>query len=187
VQKLVDLVSENNPAVAGELTSVLGLGDVQKVLQNLAKEQVPIRDLVTIFETLSDYGRFAKGVDYLTERAREALSRVITIRLQDESGVLPVFAMSPRLEQKIKDSMSGDLNQGWQLGLSPADIQQVIKSSSVAAEQMAMAGLTPILLVHPDLRFVVRKILEGSLPQLYVISYNEIAAGAQLKSLGTVE
>jgi flagellar biosynthesis protein FlhA len=187
VQKLVDLVSENNPAVAGELTSVLGLGDVQKVLQNLAKEQVPIRDLVTIFETLSDYGRFTKGVDYLTERVREALSRVITIRLQDESGVLSVFAMSPRLEQKIKDSMSGDLNQGWQLGLSPTDIQQVIKSSSTAAEQMAMAGLTPVLLVHPDLRFVVRKILEGSLPQLYVISYNEIAAGAQLKSLGTVE
>jgi flagellar biosynthesis protein FlhA len=187
VQKLVDLVNENNPAVAGELTSVLGLGDVQKVLQNLAKEQVPIRDLVTIFETLSDFGRFAKGVDYLTERVREALSRVITIRLQDAEGVISVFAMSPRLEQKIKESVTGDLNQGWQLGLSPSDIQQVIKSAAAAAEQMAMAGLTPILLVHPDVRFIVRKILEGSLPQLYVISYNEIAPGAQLKSLGTVE
>jgi flagellar biosynthesis protein FlhA len=187
VQKLVDLVNENNPAVAGELTSVLGLGDVQKVLQNLAKEQVPIRDLVTIFETLSDFGRFTKGVDYLTERVREALSRVITIRLQDESGVISVFAMSPRLEQKIKESVTGDLNQGWQLGLSPAEIQRVIKSSSAAAEQMAMAGLTPVLLVHPDVRFIVRKIIEGSLPQLYVISYNEIAPGAQLKSLGTVE
>ncbi|MDR0615560.1 MAG: flagellar biosynthesis protein FlhA [Synergistaceae bacterium] len=187
VQKLVDLVNENNPAVAGELTSVLGLGDVQKVLQNLAKEQVPIRDLVSIFETLSDFGRFAKGVDYLTERVREALSRVITIRLQDESGVISVFAMSPRLEQKIKESVSGDLNQGWQLGLSPEGIQQVIKSAAAAAEQMAMAGITPILLVHPDLRFIVRKILEGNLPQLYVISYNEIASGAQLKSLGTVE
>lgn len=187
VQKLVDLVAENNPAVAGELTSVLGLGDVQKVLQNLAKEQVPIRDLVTIFETLADFGRFAKGVDYLTERVREALSRVITLRLQDESGVLSVFAMSPKLEQKIKDTLQGDLNQGWQLGLSPADVQNVIKSAATAAEQMAMAGITPIILVHPDVRFVVRKILEGSLPQLFVISYNEIAPGAQLKSLGTVE
>lgn len=187
VQKLVDLVKENNPAVAGELMGVLGLGDVQKVLQNLAREQVPIRDLVTIFETLSDFGRFAKGVDYLTERVREALSRVITLRLQDSDGVLSVFAMSPRLEQKIKDSLQGDLNQGWQLGLSPVDVQQIIKSASTATEQMAMAGLTPILLVHPDVRFVVRKILEGSLPQLFVISYNEIAQGAQLKSLGTVE
>jgi flagellar biosynthesis protein FlhA len=187
IQKLVDLVNENNPAVAGELTSVLSLGDVQKVLQNLAREQVPIRDLVTIFETLSDFGRFTKGVDYLTERVREALSRVITIRMQDDAGVLSVFAMSPRLEQKIKESITGDLNQGWQLGLSPSDIQQIIKSSATAAEQMAMAGLTPILLVHPDVRFVVRKILEGSLPQLSVISYNEIAPGAQLKSLGTVE
>jgi flagellar biosynthesis protein FlhA len=187
VQKLIDLVKENNPAVAGELTGVLGLGDVQKVLQNLAREQVPIRDLVTIFETLSDFGRFAKGVDFLTERVRESLSRMITLRLQDESGVLSVFALSPRLEQKIKDSMQGDLNQGWQLGLSPAEMQSVVKSASIAAEQMAMAGLTPIILAHPDVRFVVRKIIEGTLPQLFVISYNEIAQGAQLKSLGTVE
>jgi flagellar biosynthesis protein FlhA len=187
VQKLIDLVKENNPAVAGELTGALGLGDVQKVLQNLTREQVPIRDLVTIFETLADFGRFAKGVDFLTERVREALSRTITLRLQDENGVLSVFALSPRLEQRIKDSMQGDLNQGWQLGLSSAEIQQVVKSASAAAEQMAMAGLTPIILAHPDVRFVVRKILEGTLPQLFVISYNEVAQGAQLKSLGTVE
>ena len=187
VQKLIDLVKENNPAVAGELTNVLGLGDIQKVMQNLAREQVPVRDLVTIFETLSDFGRFAKGVDFLTERVREALSRMITLRLQDENGVLSVFALSPRLEQKIKDSMQGDLNQGWQLGMSPAEMQSVVKSASAAAEQMAMAGLTPIILAHPDVRFVVRKIIEGTLPQLFVISYNEIAQGAQLKSLGTVE
>jgi flagellar biosynthesis protein FlhA len=187
VQKLIDLVKENNPAVAGELTSALGLGDVQKVLQNLTREQVPIRDLVTIFETLADFGRFAKGVDFLTERVREALSRTITLRLQDENGVLSVYALSPRLEQRIKDSMQGDLNQGWQLGLSPAEIQQVIKSASSAAEQMAMSGLTPAILAHPDVRFVMRKIVEGTLPQLFVISYNEVAQGAQLKSLGTVE
>ncbi|MDR1884917.1 MAG: flagellar biosynthesis protein FlhA [Synergistaceae bacterium] len=187
VQKLVDLVKESNPAVAEELTGVLGLGDVQKVLQNLAREQVPIRDLVTIFETLADFARFAKGVDYLTERVRESLSRVITLRLQDSEGILSVFALSPRLEGKVKESLQGDLNTGWQLGLSPVDIQQIIKSAAAAAEQMAMAGLTPILLAHPDVRFVVRKILEGSLPQLFIISYNEIAQGAQLKSLGTVE
>jgi len=186
-QKLVDLVKETNPAVAGELLGVLGLGDIQKVLQNLIREQVPIRDLVTIFETLADFGRFAKGVDYLTERTRESLSRVITLRLQDRDGVLSVYAMSPRLEQKIKESLKGDLNAGWQLGLAPADVQALIKSAANASEQMAMAGITPILLVHPDVRFVVRKILEGSLPQLFVISYNEIAQGAQLKSLGTVE
>lgn len=187
VQKLVDLVKESNPAVASELTGVLGLGDVQKVLQNLAREQIPIRDLVTIFETLADFGRFAKGVDYLTERVRESLARVITFRLQDGEGVLSVYTLSPRLEQKIKDSMQGDLNQGWQLGLSPTDVQSIIKSAAAITEQMAMAGLTPILLAHPDVRFVVRKILEGSLPQLFVISYNEIAQGTQLKSLGTVE
>lgn len=187
VQKLVDLVKETNPAVAGELTGVLSLSDVQKVLQNLVREQVPIRDLVTIFETLSDFGRFSKGVDYLTERVRESLSRVITLRLQDKDGILSVYAMSPRLEQKIKESMQGELSTGWQLGLSPSEIQSIIGATSAATEQMAVAGLAPILLVHPDVRFVVRKILEGSFPQLFVISYNEIAQGAQLKSLGTVE
>ena len=187
VQKLVDLVKENSPAVAGEITAALGLGDIQKVLQNLVREQVPIRDLVTIFETLADFGRVAKGVDYLTERVREALSRVITLRLQDKEGVLAVFTLSPRWEQKIKDSLKGDLNQGWQLGLPPQDIQDLMQAAAQATEQMAMAGLTPVLLVHPDVRFVVRKIIEGGLQQLFVISYNEVAQGAQLKSLGTVE
>ena len=187
VQKLVDLVKENSPAVAGEITAALGLGEIQKVLQNLVREQVPIRDLVTIFETLSDYGRVAKGVDYLTERVRESLSRVITLRLQDKEGVLAVFTLSPRWEQKIKESLQGDLNQGWQLGLSPQDIQKLIQAAGQAMEQMSMAGITPVMLVHPDVRFVVRKILEGGLQQLFVVSYNEIAQGVQLKSLGTVE
>ena len=187
VQKLVDLVKENSPAVAGEITAALGLGEIQKVLQNLVREQVPIRDLVTIFETLSDYGRVAKGVDYLTERVRESLSRVITLRLQDKEGVLAVFTLSPRWEQKIKESLQGDLNQGWQLGLSPQDIQKLIQAAGQAMEQMSMAGITPVMLVHPDVRFVVRKILEGGLQQLFVVSYNEIVQGVQLKSLGTVE
>lgn len=187
VQKLVDLVKENSPAVAGEITAALGLGEIQKVLQNLVREQVPIRDLVTIFETLADYGRVAKGVDYLTERVRESLSRVITLRLQDKDGVLAVFTLSPRWEQKIKEALQGDLNQGWQLGLSPQDIQALVQAAGQAMEQMAMAGITPVMLVHPDVRFIVRKILEGGLQQLFVVSYNEVAQGVQLKSLGTVE
>ena len=187
VQKLLDLVKDNNPAVVGELTAALNLGEIQKVLQNLVKEQVSIRDLVSIFETLADHGRFTRSVDYLTERTREALARTITFRLQDREGGVAVQTLSPRWEQRIKDSLQGDLLQGWQLGLSPQEIQSLIQTVSASAEQMALGGLTPILLVHPDVRLIVRRILESALPQVFVISYNEIAPGAQLKSLGMVE
>ena len=95
--------------------------------------------------------------------------------------------LSPRWEQRIKDTLQGDLLQGWQLGLPPQEIQALIQAVSASAEQMALGGLTPVLLVHPDVRLIVRRILESALPQVFVISYNEIAPGAQLKSLGMVE
>ena len=187
VQKLLDLVKDNSPAVVSELTAALNLGEIQKVLQNLVREQVSIRDLVSIFETLADHGRFTRSVDYLTERTREALARTITFRLQDREGGLAVQTLSPRWEQRIKDTLQGDLLQGWQLGLPPQEIQALIQAVSASAEQMALGGLTPVLLVHPDVRLIVRRILESALPQVFVISYNEIAPGAQLKSLGMVE
>ena len=187
VQKLLDLVKDNSPAVVSELTAALNLGEIQKVLQNLVREQVSIRDLVSIFETLADHGRFTRSVDYLTERTREALARTITFRLQDREGGVAVQTLSPRWEQRIKDTLQGDLLQGWQLGLPPQEIQALIQAVSASAEQMALGGLTPVLLVHPDVRLIVRRILESALPQVFVISYNEIAPGAQLKSLGMVE
>ncbi|EHM09611.1 flagellar biosynthesis protein FlhA [Thermanaerovibrio velox DSM 12556] len=187
VQKLVDLVGESNPAITKDLLEVLSLGDVQKVLQGLIREQVSIRDLVTIFETLADHGRYTKSTDYLLERTREALSRVITLRLQDQEGVLGVYTLSPRWEQRIKESMKGDLMQGWQLNMPPKEMQDLMQAIASAAEAMAMGGITPVLLAHPDVRLVVRRIVEGSLPQLFVVSYNEIAPSTQLRSLGVVE
>ncbi|MCX7828440.1 MAG: flagellar biosynthesis protein FlhA [Thermanaerothrix sp.] len=187
VQKLVDLVGESNPAITKDLLDVLSLGDVQKVLQGLIREQVPIRDLVTIFETLADHGRYTKSTDYLMERTREALSRVITLRLQDQDGVLGVYTLSPRWEQRVKEAMKGDLMQGWQLNMPPKEMQELMQAVASAVEAMAMGGITPVLLTHPDVRLVVRRIVEGSLPQLFVVSYNEIAPSTQLRSLGVVE
>jgi len=187
VQKLIDLVKENSPAVASEITGALSLGEIQKVLQNLVREQVPIRDLVTIFETLADHGRYTRSADFLTERVREALSRVITLRLQDKGASMAVYTLSPRWEQRIKETLSGDLTQGWSLGLGPQEVQKLVQAAAKSSEQMAMAGINPVILVHPDVRLIVRRILEGPLPQLFVISYNEIAQGTQLKTLGMVE
>ncbi len=187
VQKLADMVKEAAPAVVEEMTASLSLGEIQKVLQNLVREQVPVRDLVSIFEALADYGKISRSVDFLTERVRESLSRLITLKIQDESGVVTVATLSPNWEQKIKESVEGDLMRGWQFNMDPREVQKMMAAVSRAVEEMSMKGLLPVILVHPDVRLIVRRILEGSLPTLFVISYNEISQGVQLKSIGMVE
>lgn len=187
VQKLTDMVKEAAPAVVEEMMAALSLGEIQKVLQNLVKEQVPIRDLVSIFEALADYGKVSRSVDFLTERVRESLARLITLRVQDEEGALTVATLSPNWEHKVKAAMAGDLLSGWQFNMEPAEVQRMMGAVARAVENMSMKGLLPVLLVHPDVRLVMRRILESSLPGLFVLSYNEISQGAQLKSVGVVE
>lgn len=187
VQKLIDAVSENYPAVVEELMSVLSLGEIQKVLQNLLRESVPIRDLVTIFEALADDGRISRSVDFLTERVREALSRHITHRFKGEDGQITVITLSPTWEQKIRESLKGDLLQGWQLQMDPKVLNFFVSQVSKAVERMAMEGKLPVLLVHPDVRFIVRKIVESKLPNVHVLSYSEIEPGTKVRSLGMVE
>ena len=187
VQKLADMVKETAPAVVDEMMAAISLGEIQKVLQNLVREQVPIRDLVSIFEALADYGKVSRSVDFLTERVRETLARIITLRVADEEGAVTVGTLSPNWEQKIKEAMAGDLLSGWQFNMDPGEMQKMMGAVSRAAEDMSMKGHIPVLLVHPDVRLVMRRILEGSLPSLFVISYNEIWQGTQLKSVGMVE
>jgi flagellar biosynthesis protein FlhA len=187
VQKLTEMVKENAPAVVEDLLSSLSLGEIQKVLQNLIREQVPIRDLVTIFEALADYGKLSRSVDFLTERARESLARLISLKIQGPDGVVTVATLSPNWEQKIMASMDGDLARGWQLNLDSREVQKMIAAISKAADDMTIKNMTPVLLVHPNVRLVVRRLIEGSVSNIFVISYNEIAHGVQIKTVGMVE
>lgn len=187
VQKLTDMVKESAPAVVEELLASLSLGEIQKVLQNLIKEQIPIRDLVTIFEALADYGKLSRSVDFLTERARESLSRLISLKIQGEDGVITAATLSPNWEQKIMASMDGDLARGWQLNLDPREVQKMIAAISRAVDDMLAKGHTPVLLVHPNVRLIVRRLIEGSVANVFVVSYNEIAHGIQIKTVGMVE
>ncbi|MDR1379598.1 MAG: flagellar biosynthesis protein FlhA [Synergistaceae bacterium] len=187
VQKLTDMVKENAPAVVEELLTSLSLGEIQKVLQNLIREQVPIRDLVTIFEALADYGKMSRSVDFLTERARESLARLISLKIQGAAGVITVATLSPNWEQKIMAAMDGDLARGWQLNLDPREVQKMIAAISRAADDMTIKNLMPVLLVHPNVRLVVRRLVEGSISNIFVVSYNEIAHGIQIKTVGMVE
>lgn len=186
IQKLTDMVKESNSAVVEEMLGVVGLGDIQKVLQNLVSEQIPIRDLVSIFETLADYGRLSTSVDYLTERVRESLARIISIRLK-EDGAITVSTLSPAWEQRVRDALEGDLTKGWRLNMDSREISRLVSAVSSKAEEIMIQGHNPILLVSPDVRLVVRRILEASLPALFVVSYNEISQGIDIQSLGMVE
>ncbi len=187
VQKLTDMVKENAPAVVEELLTSLSLGEIQKVLQNLIREQVPIRDLVTIFEALADYGKLSRSVDFLTERARESLARLISLKIQGADGLITVATLSPNWEQKIMAAMDGDLARGWQLNLDPREVQKMIAAISHAADDMIIKNMTPVLLVHPNVRLIVRRLIEGSISNIFVVSYNEIAHGIQIKTVGMVE
>lgn len=186
IQKLTDMVKESNSAVVEEMLGVVGLGDIQKVLQNLVSEHIPIRDLVTIFETLADYGRLSTSVDYLTERVRESLSRIISLRLK-EDGVITVATLSPAWEQRVRDALEGDLVKGWRLNMDSREISRLVSAVSSKSEEIMIQGHSPVLLVSPDVRLVVRRILEASLPAMFVVSYNEISQGIDIQSLGMVE
>lgn len=187
VQKLTDMVKETAPAVVSELLASLSLGEIQKVLQNLIREQIPIRDLVTIFEALADYGKMSRSVDFLTERARESLSRLISLKIQGPDGIITAATLSPNWEQKIMAGVDGDLTRGWQLNLDPREVQKMINAISRAMEEMIVKNLPPVLLVHPDVRLIVRRLIEGSITNIFVVSYNEITRGIQVKTVGMVE
>lgn len=187
VQKLTDMVKETAPAVIDELLSSLSLGEIQKVLQNLIREQIPIRDLVTIFEALADFGKMSRSVDFLTERARESLSRLISLKIQGPDGIITAATLSPNWEQKIMAGVDGDLTRGWQLHLDPREVQKMIAAISRAMDEMIVKNLPPVLLVHPDVRLIVRRLIEGSITNIFVVSYNEIVRGVQVKTVGMVE
>lgn len=187
VQKLTDMVKETAPAVISELLASLTLGEIQKVLQNLIREQIPIRDLVTIFEALADYGKMSRSVDFLTERARESLARLISLKIQGPDGIITAFTLSPNWEQKIMAGVDGDLTRGWQLNLDPREVQKMISAISRAMEELVVKNLPPVLLVHPDVRLIVRRLIEGSISNIFVVSYNEVVHGVQIKTAGMVE
>lgn len=187
VQKLTDMVKETAPAVIDELLASLSLGEIQKVLQNLIREQIPIRDLVTIFEALADFGKMSRSVDFLTERARESLSRLISLKIQGPDGIITAATLSPNWEQKIMAGVDGDLTRGWQLNLDPREVQRMISAISRAMDEMVVKNLPPVLLVHPDVRLIVRRLIEGSISNIFVVSYNEIVRGVQVKTVGMVE
>ncbi len=186
VKLLIDNVRENQPAVVEELIpNLLSIGDVQKVLQNLLKEKMPIRDMVTILETLADHAAESKDIDYLTEMVRQSMSRTICSLFSGENNKLYVLTLDPELEQKIADSLQ-QTPHGTYPVLDPGLTQRILNNLVSQAEKMTIKGRQPIALVSPRIRLPLKRLLERSLPQVILLSFNEIIAGVEVEAMGVV-
>ena len=186
VQHLTETLKEDYPALVDSIMpDIVPLGTLQKVLQALLKERVPIRDLATILETVSDYIGATKEPDVLAEYVRMALKRQITEMYKDDSGKINVFTIDPALEQQMADSVQ-NTKQGLMLVMDPVLTEKILKQLGQEADKMQSAGLTPLCIVSPNVRLALRRVTEAALPSLAVVSYNEILPNVEIVSTGMV-
>ncbi len=186
-QKLLDNLAKTHPKVVEELIpTAMSLGSLQKVLQNLLRERVSIRDLLTICETLADYAPMTKDTSVLTEYVRQKLARSIVSGLTDEEGKLSVLTLSHKIEDFIRESIQKS-DQGVYLNMEPNLAQRVIEAAQALVEKVTTEGYQPIILCTPVIRRHLRHVLERFMPQVIVLSNNELTNQIQIRSLGTIE
>ncbi len=186
-KQLIDHLKESYPVLVDEVTpNPLAVGDIQKVLAKLLKEKVSIRNLVTIFETLADYGKLTTDTDLLTEYVRQGLARQITAQYAREDESLKVVTCSGRVEKVIADSVQ-QTEHGNYLSLDPESSESVIQSVAREIEQLSLRQETPVLLCSPPIRMYVKQLLERYFPDLPVLSYNELEANVEVQSIGVVD
>jgi flagellar biosynthesis protein FlhA len=186
-ERLIARVREQQASLVDELIpKVLSLGDVQRVLQGLVRERVPIRNIDAILEVLADYGSKTKEADSLTELVRERLGRMICQQLVDAQGELQVLTFDPSIEQSLAAAVR-QLEDKPTLILEPRLAEQVLRKLSEEVERMARGNLRPVLLCAPTLRRHVRRLTERLVPQLAVLSLNEVPTQMNLRAFGIVK
>ncbi|CCQ92011.1 Flagellar biosynthetic protein FlhA, export component [Nitrospina gracilis 3/211] len=186
-QALIEKFKETNPKVIEELIpNLMNVGKVQKVLQNLLREQVSIRDLRTILETLADYAPKVDDPDLLTEYVRQAMARPITKQYAGEGETLSVITFDRNIEEAIQQSIQRTELTSF-LALDPTVAEQILRRLKEAVEEATpMAETAPVLLTSPAIRMHVRRLTERFIPDLVVLSHNEIMSTAQIKTLRVV-
>jgi flagellar biosynthesis protein FlhA len=187
VQELLDKVREKYPKLVDDLIpNILDLGTVHLVLQNLLKERVSIRNLRFILEVLASYGVKHKKVDDLVEKVRIALKRQITESLLGSDNKLYIFTLPSKVEQFIAENIQ-DTDEGREVIMAPQSAQKILKSVMEKVEELTSKGITPVLVVSPPIRLPMRKFIERFIPNLNIISHNEISENVSIESMGTLE
>ena len=186
VQALIDTIKKTHPAVVKEvIPDALSLGEVQKVLQNLVKERVSIRDLVSILETMADNVHMTKDPEMLTEFVRVALSRTICKEYMNNEGTINVITLDPQIEQTIQQAIHRS-DTGSFLNLDPNMGQEILQAIAGQVQVLQERGLQPVLLTSPPVRPALRKLVERSFPNLVLLSWNEIAPKVNVNSVAMV-
>ncbi len=187
VQQLIDTIKNDYPAVVNELIGEkkLSIGEIQKVLQNLLRERVSIRNMVTILETLASYSDYTKDIGLLTEYVRVALARQLCREYADKNNTLSVITVDPEIETIIRSSIHEDPVEGRIISLDPDTHREVLDSLFDSYSRARSAGYAPVFLVSPHIRSVLFTLLEREVPDPVVLSYNEIVPEIRVNVIGT--
>jgi flagellar biosynthesis protein FlhA len=186
-QTLIEKAKEINPTVVDELIpNIMQVGDVQKILQHLLQENVPIRDLVTILETLADYGTRIKDHDQLAELVRNAISRTITRQYLDADGKIYCLTLDPILEKDLTEKIQ-QTNSGSVLMLEPSEQETFVSQIREKNEKAMSEGTQAILLCSTHLRLPLKRLTARYITNLPVLAYNEVAAKANVEFIGQIK
>ena len=186
VKELLDVVKQNAPAVVEELMpDLMTVGEIQKVLQNLLRERIPIKDMVTILEYLADGAKINRDPDFLTEHVRQGLSRAICQMYAGNDKKLSVITIHPKFEQEIADSIQ-QMPWGRYPALDPKKTNIFLEKFRNIIQKATASGISPVLLTSPNIRLPLRRLLERYLPDVPVMSINEIVPGVEVEAIGTV-
>ncbi len=187
VKEMVEMVRESRPAVVEELIpDLMGIGEVQKILQNLLRENIPLQDLPTILETLADYAAATKDPDVLTEYVRQSLARTITGQHIEAGKKLQVITLDPSLEKRVADSLQQTVHGTFPV-LEPEASQRILQAAANLVERLRGKGISPVMLTSPRIRMPFRRLLERYLPDLPVLSLSEILPQIEVESVGVLK
>lgn len=187
VQKLLDTLKGSHPKVVEELVpNLMSLGGVVRVIQNLLQEQVPIRDLLSIMETLADWAPTIKNMDTLTEHVRQSLARTISNIYQADDGQLHVLTLDQQVEKHVAESLQ-QTEQGTFLAIEPAYAKSVMDDLTIKMADYKSLGVQPLLVCSSQIRNHFKKLADRFIPGLAVLSYDEIVSSTKIQIVGTVE
>jgi flagellar biosynthesis protein FlhA len=186
VRTLLDNVKESNATLVDELVpGIMAVGDVHRVLQNLLREKVSIRDLPLILETLASVAPRNKNHEILTEYVRNALAPRICETYKNDDNIIPVITLDPNIEAKLESAMQ-ETEGGFRFTLSPGDVGRILSAVGGEIDKVKTTGEVPIVICSPTIRSQLKRLTESNYRDLVVLSYNEIVPGIEIRSLGMI-
>jgi len=182
--RLLEILKRRYPKLVEDALNAAGLGTIHRVICNLLREGIPVRDMVSVLETIADYAPHIKDIDLLTEQVRKSLSKVITSLLKT-NGSIKVVTLSPKFEEKLRNSIV-QTEEGYRITISPAEVKKLVNEINQLMPRFLEENAIPVLLTSPDLRRFVVNIIGRHMPSLRVIAYDELADNVKVQSVGVV-